>query len=98
MVILACQEIEALLDFSAATNAIKQDHISTNKGKVNTPPVGHITFSEQADYHIKYRHMKGDAYFVIKVATGFPKSSERNLPNGNEIPLLLSAETGALKA
>ena len=53
MVILACQEIEALLDFSAATNAIKQDYISTNKGKVNTPPVGHITFSEQADYHIK---------------------------------------------
>ena len=82
MVILACQEIEALLDFSAATNAIKQDYISTNKGKVNTPPVGHITFSEQADYHIKYRHMKGDAYFVIKVATAI-NNAKIMLPLGN---------------
>ena len=72
MVILTRQEIEALLDFSAATNAIQQAYISTNKGEVNIPPVGHITFPEQADCHIKYGHMKGDANFVIKVATGFP--------------------------
>lgn len=98
MVTLTRQEIESLLDFSAATNAIKQAYISTSKGEVNIPPVGHITFPGQADCHIKYGHMKDDENFVIKVATGFPQNSEQGLPNGNGMLLVLSAETGALKA
>lgn len=95
---LTRQEIESLLNFSAATRAIRQAYVSTSKGQVNIPPVGHITFPGQADCHIKYGHMQGDENFVIKIATGFPQNNARGLPNGNGVLLVLSAETGALKA
>ena len=98
MITLTRPEIEALLDFSDATNAIEQAYILTSKGQVNIPPVGHITFADEADCHIKYGHMEGDENFVIKIASGFPKNDEQGLPNGNGALLVLSAQTGALKA
>lgn len=75
MIILAHPEIEALIDFEVATEAIEAAYRATSKGLVNLPPVGHITFPDHdADCHIKYGHMQGDPTFVIKVATGFPQN------------------------
>lgn len=98
MITLTRPEIETSLNYSAATIAVKQAFISASKGEVNIPPVGHITFPEQADCHIKYGHLKGNANFVIKIATGFPKNSAKGLPNGNGMLLVLSAETGLVRA
>ena len=98
MITLTRSEIEALIDFDAAAQAIKTAYVVTSLGKVNLPPVGHITFAQGADCHIKYGHMAGDANFVIKVATGFPENDAKGLPSGNGLVLVLSAVTGMVEA
>ena len=98
MITLTRSEIEALIDFDAAAQAIKAAYVVTSLGNVNLPPVGHITFAQGADCHIKYGHMAGDANFVIKVATGFPENDAKGLPSGNGLVLVLSAVTGMVEA
>ncbi|MEM6986352.1 MAG: ornithine cyclodeaminase family protein [Pseudomonadota bacterium] len=99
MVILNRREIEALIDMPSASDEIAEAFRAASRGDVNLPPVGHISFPPiQADCHIKYGHLEGDAQFVIKVATGFPLNSASGLPTGNGVSLVLSAETGAVEA
>lgn len=98
MISLTRTEIEALIDFTAAAQAVEAAYCATSLGQVNLPPVGHITFPQRADCHIKYGHMAGDPTFVIKIATGFPQNEARGLPGGNGLVLVLSAETGMVEA
>lgn len=98
MIILTRSEIEALIDFDAAAKAIEAAYVATSLGRVNLPPVGHITFAHDADCHIKYGHMEGDETFVIKIATGFPQNNVKGLPVGNGLVLVLSSETGMVEA
>ena len=98
MISLTRSEIEALIDFPAAADAIEAAYRAASAGEVNIPPVGHITFGQGADCHIKYGHVRGDGRFVIKVATGFPQNEARGLPSGNGLVLVLSAETGTVEA
>ena len=51
-----------------------------------------------ADCHIKYGHRRGDDVFVIKVATGFPANDPSVAPANNGMSLVLSAETGEVRA
>ncbi len=98
MISLTRSEIEALINFPAAADAIEAAYRAASAGEVNIPPVGHITFPQGADCHIKYGHVMGDARFVIKIATGFPANAAKGLPSGNGLVLVLSAETGAVEA
>lgn len=98
MISLTRPEIEALIDMPAAAEAVEAAYRAASLGNVNLPPVGHIMLPDEADCHIKYGHMEGDASFVIKVATGAPRNSAKGLPTGNGLVLVLSAETGAVEA
>ena len=98
MITLTKDQIEPLFDFARATSAIEQAYRDTSRGLVNLPPVGHITFPESADCHIKYGHVQGAANFVIKIATGMPENAAVGLPSGNGLSLVLSAKTGAVQA
>lgn len=99
MITLTRAEIEALIDPNLAAEAIEAAFRAVSRGEINLPPVGHITFPEVGgDCHIKYGHIAGDPIFVIKVATGFPGNAAKGLPNGNGVVLVLSAETGAVRA
>lgn len=98
MISLTRPEIEALIDFDLAAEAIEAAYCATSLGHVNLPPVGHITFEKDADCHIKFGQMEGDTNFVIKVATGFPSNDAKGLPSGNGLVLVLSAETGMVQA
>lgn len=98
MIILNREKIEDLIDYAQAVEAITQAFIAVHHGKVNLPPVGHITFDDEgADCHIKYGHVAGQENFVIKVATGFPNNPQ-HVPNNNGLSLVLSAKTGEVKA
>ena len=83
MISLSRAEIEALIDLPQTAIAIEQAYRAASSGKINLPPVGHITFDElTADCHIKYGHVLGEENFVIKVATSFPKNADVGLPTG----------------
>lgn len=49
---------------------------------------------ERGEVHIKYGHVKGDPYYVIKLASGFYNNSELGLPSGNGLMLLFSQQNG----
>jgi len=99
MIYLKRPEIEALVNIEKAFPAIEKAYIAMNVGKVNLPPVGHITFPDlNGDCHIKYGHIMEDEFFVIKVATGFPLNANNGLPTGNGMLLVLSAKTGEVIA
>lgn len=108
MISLNRKEIEALIDFDCAAAAIEAAYRAISDGRVNLPPVGYIAFSAfqgsgpantpSGDCHIKYGHIAGDPNFVVKVATGFAGNDALGIPSGNGIVLVLSAQTGAVKA
>lgn len=92
-------DIEGLVDFDLATQAIEEAFRATSAGQVNLPPVGHIEFpAVGADCHIKYGHVEGQEHFVIKVAAGFPRNTAQGLSPNNGLSLVLSARTGAVVA
>jgi len=64
-----------------------------SEGKVVVPPVGEMIL-EKGEVHIKYGHIPGDPYYVIKVASGFYHNAELGLPSGNGLMLLFSQQTG----
>ncbi len=99
MIFLTRDEIAARIDFDRAAAAIETAYRAASAGAIELPPVGHITFPAQdADCHIKYGYRRGDDIFVIKVATGFPHNDPSDAPTNNGLSLVLSAETGAVRA
>lgn len=61
------------------------------------PPVGELIFPDSvADVHIKYGYLQGDAYYVVKIASGFYDNPKLNLPSSNGLMLLFSQKTGEL--
>jgi len=99
MITLTRPEIEALIDRTLAAEAIEAAYCAVSSGQVTLPPVGHIPFPDtDADCHIKAGYIHGDPIFVVKIATGFPSNEARGLPNGNGVSVVLSAETGEVRA
>jgi ornithine cyclodeaminase len=47
-----------------------------------------------AEVHVKASYRKGGRHFVVKIAGSFTELTKRNLPAGNGMMMLLSAETG----
>jgi ornithine cyclodeaminase len=62
------------------------------------PPVGELRFQDPpGDVHIKYGYVPGEEYYVIKIASGFYRNPEVNLPSSNGLMLLFSQKTGVMK-
>jgi ornithine cyclodeaminase len=90
-------QVEACIDLGQAAGAIEDAYRAASRGEVELPPVGHITFpAVNADCHIKYGHRRGDGFFVIKVASGFPENTDAPVNNG--VSLVISALTGQVQA
>lgn len=67
-------------------------------GRCTVPPVGELLFHQPpGEAHIKYGYIHGDDVFVIKVATGFYKNTERGLPPNSGVMLVFCARTGLAK-
>ena len=69
--------------------------IAYSRGQVVVPPVGELSFADPpGDTHIKYGYIKGDDYFVIKIASGFYDNPKINLSSNSGLMLLFSQKTG----
>lgn len=59
------------------------------------PPVGELLFSDPpGDAHIKYGYIKGDRWFVIKIASGFYDNPKKGFPANSGLMLIFDAQTG----
>lgn len=70
-----------------------------SSGKAIVPPVGELLLHDPpGEVHIKYGYVRGDDYYVVKIASGFPMNSALGLPSGNGLMLLFNRLTGELVA
>lgn len=92
------EQIEGALETIDVTDLIEQGFVAYSEGRVVVPPIGEMVFDDAGEAHIKYGFIRGDDYFVIKVATGFYENYKLGLPTGSGLMLLFSQKTGELLA
>ncbi|MEZ5568649.1 MAG: hypothetical protein R3E54_09975 [Halioglobus sp.] len=92
-------EIAAALANVDLTAAMEAAFLAYSSGRAVVPPVGELLFAEPpGEVHIKYGYVRGEPYYVIKVASGFYNHPALGLSSSNGLMLLFSQETGELKA
>jgi ornithine cyclodeaminase len=70
-----------------------------SRGEVVVPPVGELLFEDPpGDVHIKYGYIKGDEFYVVKLASGFYDNPKLGLPSSNGMMLLFDLRTGEPRA
>jgi len=93
------QEIERVIDLPHSIAEIEKGLIHSFRGEVLTAPVSFMHFEmPQGDVHIKSAAVRGDEYYVVKIASGFYENPKQGLSSSNGVMLLFSQKTGALKA
>ena len=75
---------------------IKEGFKAYSLGLTVVPPVGELVFDDpQGDVHIKYGYIKGDDYYVIKIASGFYGNVGLDIPaTQGGVMLLFDQKTG----
>jgi ornithine cyclodeaminase len=92
-------EIAAALASVDLTAAMEAAFLAYSSGRAVVPPVGELLFEQPpGEVHIKYGYVRGEPYYVIKVASGFYHNPALGLSSSNGLMLLFSQETGELKA
>jgi ornithine cyclodeaminase len=95
MRIYSLEEIKNVLTKINLVKEIEDGFVAYSKGEVVVPPVGELHFdSPPGDVHIKYGYIKNDNVYVIKIASGFFKNSNLDLPNGYGMMLIYDQKTG----
>ncbi len=95
MRIINLVEIKSVLPKVDLMKEIEVGFVAYTRGDVVVPPVGELQFeSPPGDVHIKYGYIKNDDVYVIKIASGFPRNSDRGIPNGNGMMLVFNQKTG----
>ena len=90
-------QLEAALAPREVIRAIEEGFVAYSRKEVVVPPVGELLFPDcEGDCHIKYGYRRGDGTFTVKIATGFPRNTDRGLPTSNGVILVFSSRTGEL--
>ena len=87
------EEIDRILPGLDLLPAIESGFVAYSEGRAVVPPVGELIL-DKGEVHIKYGYIKGEDYYVIKIASGFYGNAALGLPSGNGAMLLYSQETG----
>lgn len=95
--IYTLDQIKSVVETMNFSTAIEEGFVAYSNGRVIVPPVGELIFEDPpGDTHIKYGYIKGDDYFVIKIASGFYQNVKLNLPSSSGLMLVFSQKTGVL--
>lgn len=89
------KKISGAIDFAPL---IEEGFGAYSRGEVVVPPVGEMSFdSPPGDTHIKYGYIKGDDYFVVKIASGFYQNPQAGLSSNSGLMLVFSQKTGMVQ-
>jgi len=93
--VLTLDKIKSLVDIPELIHEIENGFVQYSKGVAIVPPVGFLSFDEPpGDVHFKYGYLRGDDYYVMKVASAFYRNSDFGLPNNNGLILVFNQKTG----
>lgn len=99
MVTITEKEILDLVTDIDLVSDMEQAFIQYSLGNAVVPPVGELLFDDpQGETHIKYGYIKGQEFYTIKIASGFPGNKEHSIPTSQGVMLLFSQKTGETKA
>ena len=93
MEIITLDQIKQVLPSIDILPQIEKGFRAYSEGQVTVPPVGEMIL-DKGEVHIKYGFVRGEEFFVIKVASGFYGNPALGLPSGNGLMLLFRQETG----
>jgi ornithine cyclodeaminase len=93
MKIISLAQIREVLPSVDLVNKIEKGFAAYSRGKAVVPPVGELLL-EKGEVHIKYGFIENDAYYVIKIASGFYENPRIGLSSSNGLMLLFKQETG----
>lgn len=86
---------KASREFIPLLHSIEEGFKLYSGGKAVIPPVGHMHFdAPPGNLHIKYGHIPGEEFYVIKIASHFPENPRQGLPAIEGMILLFSQKTG----
>jgi ornithine cyclodeaminase len=94
---VSLEQIKQVLPTLDLIPAIEAGFTAYSAGKAVVPPVGELLL-DRGEVHIKYGYLKGDDYYVIKIASGFYGNPQLGLPSSNGLMLIFSQQTGELVA
>lgn len=96
--IVTLEQIKHAVETMNFSTDIEAGFIAYSNGQVVVPPVGELLFEDPpGDTHIKYGYIKGDDYYVIKIASGFYQNVNIGLPSSSGVMLVFSQKTGGLE-
>ncbi|MGB4703785.1 MAG: ornithine cyclodeaminase family protein [Candidatus Saccharicenans sp.] len=88
-------EIKDKINLRDAIEAVERSFAAYSSGQAVLPGVINLDLPEfQGEVHVKGAFIRGDEYYVIKVASGFYRNPELGLPVGNGLMLVFRAQTG----
>ena len=94
-ILVNLDQIKEVLKDINPIQTIEEGFVAYSQGKVEVPPVGELSFEDPpGELHIKYGAIKGDDYFVVKLATGFADNPSKGLPRMQGMMILLSQKNG----
>ena len=97
--IIKLKEIKSIVKTIDVIGAMEEGFIQYSNGNTVVPPVGELLFDNPpGDVHIKYGYIKGDDFYVIKIASGFYNNPKLGIPSGQGMMLLFNQKTGQLEA
>lgn len=98
-VIARIDEIKKALDGIDAIQVVAEGFDAYSAGKVDVPDPGELLFEDPpGQAHIKYGAIKGDDYYVVKIASGFPGNSDLGLSRIQGVMLVYNQKTGEPEA
>jgi len=97
MKIVPLEEIQKVLPSLDLMPAIEEGFKAYSEGRAVIPPIGELIL-DKGEVHIKYGFIRGEEFYVIKIASGFYGNPAIGLPSGNGCMLLFKQETGEMAA
>jgi ornithine cyclodeaminase len=93
MEFITLEQIHQILPSLDLVPAIEKGFVAYSEGRVVVPPIGEMIL-DTGEVHIKYGYIKGDDFYVIKIASGFYQDPNSDQMTGNGMMLLFSQKTG----
>lgn len=94
--VVSLAEIQAVLVGIDLLPDIEEGFVAYSAGRAVVPPVGELLL-DGGDVHIKYGYIRGEPFYVVKIASGFYGNPALGLPSSNGLMLLFEQETGQLR-
>jgi ornithine cyclodeaminase len=93
MKIINLDQIKTILSDIDLIPDIEEGFRRYSAGQAVVPPVGELLL-DKGEVHIKYGYLRGDGYYVIKIASGFYDNPKLGLSSSDGMMLVFSQDTG----